>query len=81
MYLPSIRLNQWVLIHSAVHIRLTSILSLTSYKQTRAKNNARAMGNKVRVQVKKSDRNQLTKARCSKANGNRQHAADVTVTA
>jgi hypothetical protein len=39
------------------------------------------MGNKVRVQVKKSDRNRLTKARCSKANGNRQHAADVTVTA
>jgi hypothetical protein len=38
------------------------------------------MGNKVKVQVKKSDRNRLTKARCSKANGNRQHAADVTVT-
>jgi hypothetical protein len=39
------------------------------------------MGNKVRVQVKKSDRNTLTKARCSKANANRQHTVDVTVTA
>jgi hypothetical protein len=39
------------------------------------------MGNKVRVEVKKSDRNRLTKARCSKANGNMQHVADVTVTA
>jgi hypothetical protein len=39
------------------------------------------MGNKVREQVQKSQRNTLTKARCSKANGNRQHAVDVTVTA
>jgi hypothetical protein len=39
------------------------------------------MGKKVIVQIKKSDRNSLTKARCSKANGNRQHAVDVTVTA
>jgi hypothetical protein len=69
------------LIHSAVHIQLTSILSLTSSKQTRVKYNERAMGNKVRVQVKMSDRKTLTKARCSKANGNRQHAVDVTVTA
>jgi hypothetical protein len=68
------------LIHSAVHIELTSIWPLTN-KQTRAKYNERAMGKKVIVQVKKSDRNRPTKARCSKANGNRQHAVDVIVTA
>jgi hypothetical protein len=88
MYLPSICLNQWV---------PQDLNWMTSYTkhyisnwhpfyhlQARNKQEPRIMREPwaiKSVQVKKSDRNRLTKARCRKANGNRQHAADVTVTA
>jgi hypothetical protein len=41
----------------------------------------RPMDNRIQWHFKKGAKHWLTKAKCTNANGNRQHAADVTVTA
>jgi hypothetical protein len=89
MYLPSIRLNQWVQQDlnwmTSYTVQYISNWHPFCHLQARNKQEPRIMRElwaiKSECKSRRVIETSFTKARCSKANGNRQHAADVTVTA
>jgi hypothetical protein len=89
MYLPSIRLNQWVQQDlnwmTSYTVQFISNWHPFSHLQARNKLEPRIIRELLTIKSECKSRRVIemgfTKARCIKANGNRQHAADVTGTA